>query len=275
MAGRRDGHQVEGVLLVGERLGVGEHPGGHVVPRQLPLGGDEAVHVLAEALVRLLRPGAAVREVLEHPGDVGALLVGEAHEAREHEDGQRLGVFGDEVGGAPRAHGVDEPVGQLLAVLADFEGVHRFERGDDHVDVAAVLGPRGEVDGRHGRPDHGQERPVGGDVLPLVPEGDVPGEQLPVAGDLVELPVADHQPGGDAAVQLDGDDGPVLAPHPPVQLLRFGVEAGSAERDGPGAADGAAACGGRGRGGRGVRHRTDSRGSGFARWEPTINAAPL
>lgn len=132
----RDGHQVERILLVRERFGVGEHPGGDVVAGPRTLRRDQVPHVLAEAQVRLLCAGAAVGEVLEHPRDVGSLVVGEADEPGEHEDGQGLGELGDEVGGSPAAHGVDEPVGQLLAVLPDFEGVRPFESRYDHVDIA-------------------------------------------------------------------------------------------------------------------------------------------
>lgn len=123
--------------------------------------------------------GSSVGQVLQHPGDVRALLVREADEAGEDEHGQRFGELRDEVGGPPGADGVDEAVGQLLAVLPDLEGVRGFERGHDHLGVPPVLGARGEVDGGHRPSDHGEQRPVLRDVLPLVPEADVTGNNSP------------------------------------------------------------------------------------------------
>ncbi len=232
--GGRDGHQIQHVLLVGERLGEGEHAGGHVVPGCGPLRGHQPGHVFPEPQMGALRVRSAVGEVLQHPRDVGPFVVGEADQPGEDEDGEWLAEVGDEVGRAAAAHLVDEPVRQLLAVPADRMRIGAFEGRSDHADVPPVLLARAEVDRRQGAPHHGQQRPVLGYVRPLVPQADIAREQLPVAGDLMELAVADDQPGGEPAREFHRDDGPVIAAHGPVDGLGVGLEFGPVERHGPG-----------------------------------------
>jgi hypothetical protein len=152
----------------------------------------------------------------------------------QHPHRQQHGVVADEVGLALGAEPVDQFVGEPFGMAPQHVRVDGLQRVADHGGALAVpLADRVE-DRRLLAADHRQQRPVGGDVLPLVPQVGVPAEQHRVAGHLVQFPVAEHQPRGDVPVEQHRGDGTVLAPHLPVQQGGFGLEAGAAERYGVG-----------------------------------------
>ena len=135
---------------------------------------------------------------------------------------------------ARAAQGVDQLVREPLGVAAQFEGVDGLQRVGDHRGALAVALADRVEDRRLLAADHRQQRPVGGDAVPLVPQVGVAGEQHRVAGDLVQLAVAEHQPGRYVAVEHDGRHGAVVAPHVAVERVRVGLEPGAAQRDGGG-----------------------------------------
>jgi hypothetical protein len=176
---------------------------------------------------RILALGCVQRggEVLDHVGGLG--LRQAAHPDRGQQR-QRVGEVGHEVGLSASGEGVDEVVGDALAVPPQLELVHFDERVTDRAGPPLVLGPLGE---QHRRlvADEGHQRPVRRDALPGVPAPRVPGEELVVGRDVVQLPVAEDQPRRDAAVEQDGGHRTVPAPHVLVEAGRGLLEGQTAE----------------------------------------------
>jgi hypothetical protein len=190
---------------------------GAVLPDQLrhpfgdPLGGRDGARA---------RSARHLQDVGRHGGDLG---LGEAVEPGKHHDGQLDRVLGDEVGLAVARERVDQLVGGALAGAGELDAVGGLKGVADGAGTALVVDVIGIDEGRV-RHHHRHERPVGGNLVPQVPQLANPAENVRVAGHMVHLAICEDEPGRDVADQQDGRHPAVLAPDAGVDLGRVECE---------------------------------------------------
>ncbi len=141
----------------------GDEERGHVVAGRGALGGDEpAEHFVGPNRVRggLFGGQGRVEDPVHHGTELTALLVGEAHEAADDRDGQRVG----------------EPFAQVCHRTGREGGELVQEAGDDGLDRAAEQGDTARAErGGHHPPEPAVVGPVRGEhVVHGHPEGERP-----------------------------------------------------------------------------------------------------
>ena len=151
--------------------------------------------------------------------------VGQAIQLRQRQQRNPVRVLGDQVGRAAPGELVDQAVGDRLHLVGQLELVdagERFVQGRRAQPVLGSLGMDRAVLGL----GVGAQGPVVRHQMPAAPVHRDAAEELGVRGDVADLAVAEQEPGRHSALEQNGRDRAVVAPHLAVQLGRVALEPG-------------------------------------------------